>query len=783
MTKIEYQLSLRSTKTFAKSPESLAASLKAGAYDECYELIPMDAEFKPYFDIDIKNEDAEKSDEILNDAIAYLKTEFGSDIDVAVSDASKPGEKISYHLVITNRRTTMSDMFSVSRYFKKPFDTAVYRGTKASHPQKFRTIYSIKGKRELVPVTHVNNLTDHFVTNVREDVPVYTHKKPEKPAKPEKPEKVKYLMNDYRREYVEYKTDIGRVLTQTDDRAEWFRIGVSLYAVYGDAKGRAQFLEYSERHPSHDMRNFENAWNSIIEKKYSNGGWGLLKKHLPNEYYDEYVPRNPPNDIKNDEMVSKWFLDTFTKYKLRYCDKDYYAYSGQVWQRISKYSIIRDIAETLGRAYEIVAREETDPDRQKCAHRNSQCVSSYDFWVKITKSIAVFVNDDDFRNKLDQNRYILGFKDGVLDLRTKEFRPGTEFDYISITTGTNYPKEYNTEKLTYLNDLLFKICCEDNERLDALLDMLGRSMIGDNSVCSQNFICMYGRGGNGKSIVATLVKETFGDYCKTVPTSLITQKAQRADGANPEISNMVGARYAFMSETEESEKLNPQTLKTHTGENKISYRCLFSNNINITNITWTMFLMTNDKLKLNFDDVGLARRFVYVPFKARFVDDPDPAGNTDYPEYKRDHNLMTAIKQYTAEFFHLLLERLDHTKKLEFGGKIKAETIELVQGQDHLTDMLRASVEPSDNIRHGITWADLKKLLLDQHSIRFRTIKDKETDKDMLDKVKARLPKVLLTTGCATRRIKYIDQFGLERTTRSPVFMGIKLVDDDGDEF
>lgn len=764
--KVVYQLSLRGSKTLEKEPDQLVDILRGGVYEECYELIPMNGEFKPYFDIDVKDQNSNSRQEILETSIAYLKSVFGDDIEVAVSDASKPNEKISYHLVITNRRTTMYDMYNTSRLFQKPFDTAVYRGTKATHPQKFRTIYSMKGGRELKPVTHLDNLTAHLVTNVRPDAPVYNYEKP-------------INRMDYMSEKVTYKTDIGELLTQTDDRKEWFKIGVSLYAVYGERKGRVEFLTYSERHSSHTQSNFDNAWASITEKKYSNGGWGLLKKYLPTEYWDDYMPKNPPNDPGDDDLVAKWFLDNFTKYKLRHCDRDYYAYESQKWKRVSKCSITKDVAETLRSAYETAHNEETDPDRKKFAYKNLQRVASYDYWVKITKALTLFVNDDHFYEKLDQDRFLMGFEDGVLDLRTKEFRAGSEYDYISITTGTKFPKDCDPDRLKFLNDLLFKICCEDDERYDALLDMLARSMIGDNSVCSQNFICWYGRGGNGKSVVATLAKETFGDYCKTVPTSLITQKAQRADGCNPEISNMVGARFAFMSETEESEKLNPQTLKTHTGEDRLPYRCLYSNKINITNITWTMILMTNDKLKLNFDDIGLARRFVYVPFKAKFVDDPVYDVDAEQLEYKRDHTLMTGIKQYRDEFLHILLERLDHTKKLEFGGKIKAETTALLQGQDHLTDMLRASVEKSNNNREGITWGDLKKLLLDQHSMRFRQIKEKETDRDMLDKVKARLPSTMFVMGSASRRVKFIDQFGLERSTRSAVFLGLKLVQDD----
>ena len=52
--------------------------------------------------------------------------------------------------------------------------------------------------------------------------------------------------------------------------------------------------------------------------------------------------------------------------------------------------------------------------------------------------------DPSFYERLDENRDLIGFKNGVYDLKNMVFRQGTPDDYISFSTGINY-KEYNEE--------------------------------------------------------------------------------------------------------------------------------------------------------------------------------------------------------------------------------------------------------------------------------------------------------------------------------------------------
>ena len=76
-------------------------------------------------------------------------------------------------------------------------------------------------------------------------------------------------------------------------------------------------------------------------------------------------------------------------------------------------------------------------------------------WRNVTKTILCVKHETYFIMqillKMDQNPYLLGFKNGVIDFKEKRFRQGYPEDYITKSTKMDYmPKEkiknYETKK-------------------------------------------------------------------------------------------------------------------------------------------------------------------------------------------------------------------------------------------------------------------------------------------------------------------------------------------------
>jgi hypothetical protein len=151
MTNIDFTLSMKTNNKQTQDVSTVLGNLQNGQYMEVYELISMTKPIAPYFDIDAKAENFpdfdemyQRREEILEETLSYLRGIFGKDCEFAISEANQEGLKLSYHLKITNRQTTMAEMYNVSRKFKAPLDKAVYHSRGATNPRKFRTILSKK---------------------------------------------------------------------------------------------------------------------------------------------------------------------------------------------------------------------------------------------------------------------------------------------------------------------------------------------------------------------------------------------------------------------------------------------------------------------------------------------------------------------------------------------------------------------------------------------------------------------------------------------------------------
>lgn len=101
--------------------------------------------------------------------------------------------------------------------------------------------------------------------------------------------------------------------------------------------------------------------------------------------------------------------------------------------------------------------------------------------------------DGNFEEKLDDNRDLLGFNNGVYDLRAGLFRAGLPEDYISFTVGYDY-KEYSYDH-PYVKNVedFFRKVQPENDMFTYLLTLLSSHMDGHNK--QQRFIFFTGFGG------------------------------------------------------------------------------------------------------------------------------------------------------------------------------------------------------------------------------------------------------------------------------------------------
>jgi phage/plasmid-associated DNA primase len=155
------------------------------------------------------------------------------------------------------------------------------------------------------------------------------------------------------------------------------------------------------------------------------------------------------------------------------------------------------------------------------------------------KECRVLFFDRDFAKKLDENKHLIAFNNGVFDTLTQSFREGRSEDCISFCTNIDYAIDthYNefacwSEVETFLHSIL-----PNRNVRDYFLKHLATCLSG---VFNQRFHILTGSGSNGKSMLMNLCSTAFGDYCYKANIAMFTQKRNKAGAASPEMVRMKG---------------------------------------------------------------------------------------------------------------------------------------------------------------------------------------------------------------------------------------------------
>jgi hypothetical protein len=344
-----------------------------------------------------------------------------------------------------------------------------------------------------------------------------------------------------------------------------------------------------------------------------------------------------------------------------------------------------------------------------------------------------FFNEDNEDIKFDTKYYLLGFKNGVLDLKTKEFRNYKYDDYMTTQTGYNY-KKCSLEERKVIENIINQIE-PNNKKKKLLLQILATGLIGQSY---HKFVLFNGKGGNGKSLISSFMQIILGLYFYKGSIDTLCEK--KNGGANPEIANMNKKRYTLYTEPEERQKIKNGVMKSLTGDKTYNGRALFSNKTDVV-LHLTMVLECNTKIQLEGEATeGEIRRMIDYLFSSKFVTDDDlvDEANNIFKaniSYCKDEFL----EKYKYAFLDILIDAA-----FDFLGKDKEEFIipeevqkrtdEYLQGSMFYLELLKECTENTKDINDFIKIDDLCNIVktTDYYLTMSKTEKRKITKKSMI---------------------------------------------------
>ena len=438
---------------------------------------------------------------------------------------------------------------------------------------------------------------------------------------------------------------------RSENYSSWIQVMWSLYNISnGSEDGLSLFLEFSKKAESkYDEDNCIKLWEKNTFNESGIGMGSLVmwaKKDSPRDF-EKMVSQRSLEHVKfmtnalsgghNDfaKALKEKYGDTFVCASIT--GNLWYEFRDNKWQiteeghslktKIADYLVplITDQLKKTAYTFDNVpddglAEISKNPNELKLKYycKIINCLKSAPFKSHIMKEAKEVFYDKEFLNKLNKNPLLVGFKNGIYDLKTNTFREGLPDDYISMSMGVNY-KEFTetSEEVTQVYEFLEKIF-PDKELRDYFLTISSDIFEGGNKYKKVYF--WSGEGDNGKSITQLIFEKMLGDYAKKLPTSIITGKMTQSSAATPELVRLGnGVRWCVADEPDKKDELNIGTLKRLSGNDTLYARAMFKEGSEIQPM-FKLVVICNDPPKIPQSDKATWNRIRVFPFESTFCD-------------------------------------------------------------------------------------------------------------------------------------------------------------------
>ncbi|HUT58123.1 MAG TPA: phage/plasmid primase, P4 family, partial [Phycisphaerae bacterium] len=276
------------------------------------------------------------------------------------------------------------------------------------------------------------------------------------------------------------------------------------------------------------------------------------------------------------------------------------------------------LAELAMRAILKEAANANDDETTQWAVRCNQKAQSRREMIDVVKH-RVAVRIDQF----DQNPWLLGVGNGVIDLKTGRLLPHAREQMITrLCPSTHDPDALCPRWEQFLREIMNG----DAEMIACLQRMAGYFLTGDISV--QILPIFYGPGGNGKNVFLDTLMGIMGPHAAEAPEGLLT--ARITDEHPTEIADLYGKRLVVASETEEGRRMRIGLVKKLTGNRYLKGRFMRQDYFQFERTHKTV-LVTNNRPVVTETSNAVWRRLRLISFTVTI------------PEEKQDKHLTERL--------------------------------------------------------------------------------------------------------------------------------------------
>ena len=494
-------------------------------------------------------------------------------------------------------------------------------------------------------------------------------------------------------------------LHRVEDRNEWMSIGWALFNIgEGCDEALDQWIEFSRQ----DETKFDedyciDQWSKMTSTNLSMGTIKWYAKLDNPEQYKKFVDEETKKYVKdsiqgshNDiaKILYSEYGNDFVCASIK--PAEWYQFINHKWEPVEEGIFLRmKISNELVEKYKELGKEiyehmEIPDDGDMTQHNKKtsslnkiiQNMKSAPFKANVMKEAMELFYDKRFKKKLNKDKYLIAFTNGVYDLRVGDIRAGRPEDFLSKCLPVEY-KEFteNDENVKEVRKYFEQVFPDTSVR-KYFLDKTSNVFVGGNP--EKIGLFWTGDGDNAKSVTQTIFEKMLGPFAVKLPTTVLTGKKPTSGSAYADLARTGdGVRWVVTEEPNADEEINAGPFKHYTGNDSYLARDLFEKGKEANEITplYKFSVICNKLPRIKYADKATFNRIRVIPFESTFVsmDDENPPAKT-YEEqlrqkrFPKDPTFTNKIPDMLPAFTWVLLEHRKNITSSVEPEKVKVAT-------------------------------------------------------------------------------------------------------------
>lgn len=507
-------------------------------------------------------------------------------------------------------------------------------------------------------------------------------------------------------------------VARADERNNWMTVGWALYNISrGSDEGLDLWLEFSKRSQKYNEARCIYEWSNMQDRRQITlGTLRFFAKADSPSAYQAFIHENSRLNATNISISHTHYDLAVLLHKqcgneFVYTDSGWYRFHNHFWERIDNgFELRGKISTELVEFFNPIRNQFLDSMKDNSGEKELNkklseidrlvaCLKSTPFKNSVMAECKEVFYVRDFERKLNTNRYLLGFRNGVYDLEANYFRVGLPTDYISVQMPIEYKElEPSDARIKEVNQFFEKVF-PDSALRRYFLDIASETFVGFNH---RKHVYMWtGEGDNGKSITQMFFEKMYGKLSIKGPTTMITRPRVSAGAANAELSRVGnGVRTVFLEEPDKDEEIHTGVFKHLSGNDSLYTRDLYQAGKDVQEIIpmFKLFVICNELPKIKKGgDKATWNRIRVIPFESKFPKDRSEVPATVEEQFlrkifPRDDDIEKRIPHLVEPFAWMLLQhRL--LPKIDEPDKVKTATDRYRLTNDYLGQFMNAVIQ------------------------------------------------------------------------------------------